>query len=569
MKSKSSGKRFERWVAAITVLMLMPVAAASQAAEPEDLGVRIKRVALFKNGLGYFTSSATVPSEATTFRLGQLPVPSLGTFWVSYPRDVKVRSLVTSLDTVVEAVPARNVAQLLQVNPGRKVTLWTSSKEIPAVVGTILKVMPKAKPPEPPSPYRMDIRRADSSRRYQPYQSNPLVIVKTDDGTVAVNANSITRADFEGDDINTSVSVESKQPRIRIELDAAAKGKTLDVSYLARGITWSPSYRIDISDAKTARFSAKALVINEATDLDGVHIDLVTGFPNIQFAEVNSPVAMSQNLEGFLKALTSGRSESRRRSHMTQQRAIMSNFMSYDNRFSPPTPGYSTARAGTAAEDLFLYPLENLTLARGETACVALFTADVPYKHIYTWKIPDMLDQDERYARNRNRERDGQQIADEVWHCCRLVNNMKMPWTTSPAEFIKDGQFTGQDTCYYTAPGAETTIRINRAMNVMAESAEFEMERTRDAKKFHGRRYDLVKVKGELRLQNRLGKSVDVEVKKNLSGVVLNTTPEAKDIPTAKGLKRVNPRHVLVWNIQLEPGQKQTLEYTYEVYIRN
>jgi hypothetical protein len=146
---------------------------------------------------------------------------------------------------------------------------------------------------------------------------------------------------------------------------------------------------------------------------------------------------------------------------------------------------------------------------------------------------------------------------------------MKMPWTTSPAEFIKDGKFTGQDTCYYTAPGAETTIRINRAMNVLAESAEFEVERKHNAIRIHHYGYDLVKLKGELRIQNRLDKTINLEVKKNLSGIVLKTTPEAKDVPTAKGLKQVNARHVLVWDVKLESGQKQTLQYSYEVYIRN
>ena len=569
MKSKSSGKRFKGWILAISAIVSMLIAAAAQAAQPQDLGVRIERVALFKNGLGYFTSSATVPSEAATFRLGQLPVPSLGTFWVSYPRDMKVRSLVTSLDDVAEAVPVGNVAQLLQNNPGRKVTLYTNSKDMPSVVGTLVEVLPKAKQPQPPSPYIMDVRRAESARRYIPYQSDQLVVVKTDGGTVAINANQIMRADFADNHVNTSLSVESKQPRIRMELDAPAKGEKVEVNYLARGITWSPSYRIDISDATTARFSAKALVVNEAADLERVHIDLVTGFPNIQFAEVNSPLAMSQNLEDFFKALTGGRSESRRNSHMMQQAAIASNYMVYSDLSSPPMPGYSTAREGTAAEDLFLYPVENLTLSRGETACIPLFTADVPYKHIYTWKIPEMLDSEERYGRNNNREQDDRPLAEEVWHCCRLVNNLKMPWTTSPAEFIKNGQFTGQDTCYYTAPGAETTIRINRAMNVMAESAEFEMDRRRNAKHFHGCSYDLVKVRGELRLQNLQDKSVDIEVKKNLSGEVFTTSPAAKDIPTAKGLKRVNPRHILVWDIKLEAGQKQTLGYTYEVYIRN
>ncbi len=178
-----------------------------------------------------------------------------------------------------------------------------------------------------------------------------------------------------------------------------------------------------------------------------------------------------------------------------------------------------------------------------------------------------MLDKNERYRRER--ERDEQLFAEEVWHSCRLVNNLKMPWTRAAAEFVKDGQFMGQDICHYTAPGAETTIRINRAMNVLAEEAELELERKRNAATFHSDRYDLVKVRGELKLQNRLDKTTNVEVTKNLSGEVLETVPQAKDIPTAKGLKRVNPHHVLVWEIELEPGKKETLSYTYEVYVHN
>ncbi|MCH8964880.1 MAG: DUF4139 domain-containing protein [Planctomycetes bacterium] len=567
MKNKSSEKRWWKWIGTTSAMMVMLTAIGTRADEVSDVAVKIKRVALFKNGLGYFTSSATLPKGATTIKLGRLPVPSHGTFWVGYPKDVKVRSLVTSMENVEESVPARSVAELLQVNLGRKVTISTGSKEVPVISGTIVKVMPEDMPTEPPSPYLMDIRRSPSARRYQPHRTPMLVVIRTETGTVALNAGAITRADFEGDDITTSVSVVSKQPSIRMELEKSAGGKEIEVSYLARGITWSPSYMIDISDPKTARLSAKALVINEVADLHEVHLDLVTGFPNIQFSEVNSPVAMSQNLEGFLKALTTGRSESRGRGLMMQQQAMLPNFARGGDSMSVPMPGYSTAREGTVSEDLFLYPVENFTLSRGRTAYIPLFIAEVPYEHIYTWKIPDMLDENERYRRER--ERDEQLFAEEVWHSCRLVNNMKMPWTTAAAQFVKDGQLIGQDICYYTAPGAETTIRINRAMNVLAQEAELELERTRNAATFHGFRYGLVKVKGELKLQNRLDKSANVEVTKNLSGEVLETVPQAKDIPTAKGLKRVNPRHVLVWEIELKPGQKQTLSYTYEVYVRN
>ena len=145
---------------------------------------------------------------------------------------------------------------------------------------------------------------------------------------------------------------------------------------------------------------------------------------------------------------------------------------------------------------------------------------------------------------------------------------MEMPWTTATAEFVKDGQFTGQDICYYTAPGTETTIRINRAMNIIAEEGEFEVERQRNATKIYGYGYDLVKIKGELKLSNRLDKSVIVEVTKAISGELVESIPEAEDILTANKLQRVNPRHILMWDVELEPDQETTLSYTYELYVR-
>lgn len=568
MKNQSRGKPWLKLIQIICAVVIMLTGVGLQADEAANIEIKIQRVALFKNGLGYFTSSAALPKGATTAVIEQIPVPSNGTFWIGYPKDLKVRSLITSMVDVKENVAPRNVAELLRANHGRKVTVRTSLKDTPAITGTIVKVAPQDTL-APPSPYLMDIRRSFSRNRYPPYPTTQLVVLKTKTGSVVLNAGSIIRADFQNDDIITSVPVVSKKPSIRIELNEATKGQRIGISYLARGITWAPSYIIDISDPKTAKLSAKAVVINEAADLQKVHLDLVTGFPNIQFADVNSPVAMTQNLEGFLKALTTGQSERRakaKRRFMASQ-LMISNEYEYQDYKGVPMPGYSTAKEGVVSEDLFLYPVGDFTLGRNETACIPLFTAKVPYKHIYIWKISDMLDQDERYQydrRSKDRPR-GQ----EVWHCARLDNNMKMPWTTAPAEFVKDGQFTGQDICYYTAPGTKTTIRINRAMNVVAETAELEMHRKRNAAEFYGRWYDLVKVKGELKLQNRLNKTATVEVTKDLSGEVLETAPQARDIPTAKGLKRVNPRHVLVWEIELKAGQSQTLSYTYEVYVRN
>ncbi|UCC78282.1 MAG: hypothetical protein JSW64_08315 [Candidatus Zixiibacteriota bacterium] len=567
MKNKLSECHCGMLIGAICALIIMLTGIGASADESSDVDVKIERVALFKNGLGYVTSSATLPKGATDIRIRQLPVPSHGTFWVGYPEDLKVRALFTSMENADETVPALNIAELLKCNLGKKVTVSTNMHNIPAITGTIVEVTRADEQAEPPSPYFMDARSLTVTHMNRPGRATPLVVIKTESGNVVLRGGSIIRADFEEDDITTSVSDILKQPSIRMELEKESKGQKVGVSYLARGIAWTPSYLIDISDSKTAKLSAKAVVINEVADLREIHLDLVTGFPNARFGDVNSPVAMNEDLAAFLRALKTGKSINKY-GDVTTQRVGMSFLGASSGAVSKDISGpiYPTAQEGIVAEDLFLYPVESFTLNRGETACLPLFTEEIPYKHIYIWNIPDMLDENERYRKDIS---EGERaILEEVWHSCRMVNNMEMPWTTAAAEFVKDGQFTGQDICYYTPPGAETTIRINRAMNIQAEQTELELERERSAARFHGYDHDLVKLKGEMKLKNRLDKDVIVEVTKNLSGEVLGSVPEAEDTPTAMGLKWVNPRHILVWEIELKAGREQKLTYIYEVYVR-
>jgi len=546
-------------IGAMTAAAASAAAAAAVADTNTVLG--IERVALFKNGLGYATATTTLPGETRTFRLGQLPVPAYGTFWVGYGKGVKLRSLTTAMETVDELAPVAGVDQLLRLNPGSKVVLHLSGQQ--AVVAGIILPLPAARQSiEPPSPYFMDIRRPAERPYYYGYPQSPappsIVLVKTDHGVLALGPGVVQRAEFEGEPICVTTNRE-KRPSIRMELEEPAGGEKISVSYLARGITWVPSYRIDLSDDKTARFSAQAQVINEMADLDAVEVDLVTGFPNIQFPELPNPVAMSQTLAEFLRALAAGRAEGGERNYMMQQQALTLNSVA---NASAPLPAYSTVANAQAAEDLFLYPLPRVSLKRGETATIPLFTADMPYRHLYTWKIGDQLDSDHA------RPLPGGRSAEEVWHICRLVNAAKMPLTTAAAEFVKDGQFVGQDTCFYTVPGAEASIRINRALNVQAEQAELEIERKRNAANFYGWNYDLVKLTGELKIRNQLGKAIELEITKELSGEVLEKSGRPTDLQSTRGLKQVNPKHQLVWTLKLPAGEQEKVTYTYQLYVR-
>jgi hypothetical protein len=517
---------------------------------------KIERIALFKNGLGYVTAVGTIPDKSTSIRIGRLPVPTYGTFWLGYGKELRVRQLITSIESIDEPAAAANIDELLRLNAGRRVTLYLSEGEHNLITG-VIKPQPMRPPFEPPSPYFMDVRRGPD----RPDQQS-VMLVETEHGTLALNPGSIYRFEMGGAEPLIMPTNHSKRPTIRMELEKPAPGAQFGVSYLARGITWVPSYRIDLSDDKTAHFSAQAQIVNEMADLEAAQVDLITGYPNIQFPDLPNPVAMSQNLADFLRSLGSGSMEGFR-SRFGGQQALTMNGVDNFEVAAAAVPSYSAAAQGQIAEDLFLYPLPKLSLKNGETATIPLFTTDMPYRHLYTWKIPDYVEADSY----RQQRPDGK-ISEEVWHVCRLENCGKVPLTTAVAEFVKDGQFVGQDTCYYTSAGTETSIRINRAMNVHAEQAEVEVERKRNAANFYGYGYDLVKLTGEMKVNNRTDKAIEIEISKELSGELLEKSRAAKDIQTARGLKQVNPRHSLTWSLKIKPGEESKVTYSYQIYIR-
>ena len=375
--------------------------------------------------------------------------------------------------------------------------------------------------------------------------------------------------DFPDKDVARSFDTEAEAVQLHAHLQKPAPDHVLTATYLAKGITWAPSYMVDVSDADKARLSAKATIINEAANLDDVHVALITGFPNLRFADVLSPLALKENLAGFLQSL--GRGESRPEG--VPPAVVTQNVMYQAGGFGgamaarapSAAPDYRAAAAGRTAEDLFLYPLENVRLEKGEVGCYPLFTESVPYKHIYQWEIRDYLTEEDRY-----RQRGGEQRErpEEVWHSLRLENTTKVPWTTAPAATVQNSQILGQDILSYTPAGGETTLRITQAVSVKAEQTEVETVRERNAAQFYSRSYDLVSVEGKLSVKNFQEKLITLEITKRVSGEVKSSAPKADIEKIARGLRGVNTSNVLTWTLELEPGQAEEITYAYDVYVR-
>jgi hypothetical protein len=539
----------------------VPEAVAAQA------DVELQQVALFKNGLGFFISQVTCPNKKDSFSFVPAAAASHGTFWVSYPPKVNLESLTAKEFELDESIEAISIEELLRANVGKEVQLSFDDKGETTIHGVLSSFAENRSEPQP-NPYAPGSMDYSNVPRYyiQPPVRASLIIVKTNEGDVAIDSQQVRRVKFTDGKVEKTFISKRKSMQLDVKLGAPAGGKKLTVSYLAKGITWAPSYIVDITEPNKAQMSAKAEVINEACDLNGVTIQLVTGFPNLQFADIVSPLAMKENLAQFLQSLAKGQSE-------RGQVSVMSNVMTQsggryrDRAGNEMMPAYGAAEAGKVAEDLFLYPVKNVQLKNGQVGYFPLFTESVPYKHIYQWKIPDYVTEEESYS-YRQRTEQGHEQQEEVWHCLKMENTTKVPWTTAPAEIVKENIILGQDTLNYTPVKGETTLKITQAVSVKAEQVELETDRKRDAAQLYGYHYDLITVEGKLSATNFQTKAITLEITKTLSGEVKSSEPQAKIETQARGLSRMNAVRKLTWTIELEPGQQKQLGYIYEVYIR-
>jgi hypothetical protein len=544
-----------------STLFICPLYAESEITQAD---VRLKQAALFKNGLGFFVSEVVCPKGEASFTVIPAAAASHGTFWAAPPPTVKLESLIAKEVELGKSMEAITIEELLKANVGRSVWLSFDDKGESTIKGVIRSFAENRLVP-PPCPYVLG---TESGEWRRPLQAT-LVILETETGEVAINSQGVRRIQFLDGKPNKVFTGKDKSVQLDIQLAKPAGGEKLTLSYLAKGITWAPSYIVDITEPNKAVVSAKAVVINEVCDLNDVTIQLVTGYPHLQFADVVSPLAMKENLAQFLQSLARGQSE-------RGWRGVMANAMvqTQSSDFSAGAmrpeealmmPSYGAAEVGKTSEDLFLYPVEKVNLAKGQTGYYPLFTESVAYKHIYQWKIPDYVNEEDHYSYPQQR---GQEQPEEVWHCLKMENTTKIPWTTAPAEIVKEGFILGQDTLNYTPSAGETTLRITQAVSVKAEQLELETGRNRDATQLYGYHYDLVTVEGKLSVKNFQTKAITLEISKTLSGEVKSSQPEAKIESLARGLSRMNATRKLMWTIELGPGESKQLGYVYEVYVR-
>jgi len=223
------------------------------------------------------------------------------------------------------------------------------------------------------------------------------------------------------------------------------------------------------------------------------------------------------------------------------------------------------AGQGEGIGDLFFYDLSRITLPKGARQSCNLFRFESDYRHVYTWSLGA------EYDINQMRPMPIPRVADEVWHTIEFTNTTAQPLTTGVATILQKGELTGQTTLSYIPAGAKAEARINKGLDITPDRLEEETARERGAIKDRNGNptFDLITIRGTLKLTNRKRETVDVRITKDVVGEILTSSDGGKITKLAGGLGEVNGRGRSVWNLSISPAQEVTRTYTYRVYIRS
>lgn len=487
---------------------------------------KVVAASLFKNGYAMVVREVTVKGDSTLHVMP--PMVSLGTFWVTGTDSVKVREMTMAELKSDTTRPSMSFAETLRLNIGKDVTVTTAT--LGTRTGKLLGVQ------------------------------GEMIVLQTETVMMFPMAE-IRLLSFPGaPNLNVTESTINRGLRVR----TSGQGKILLMG-LERGLTWAPSYALELLDKKNLRFFAKSTVLNDLGTLDNVELRFVTGFPNVPWATLQEPLLSGQSVDQFVNFINSiggvpdgrGSGFSARREMMTQNMASQ----------APADFGGGWDPSGAAeqmAEDLFFYRQPNVSLKQRERSLFLLFEAKAEYDQVFICDLqPSVSETGERFAEMPKGPAD-------VWNTIRFTNTAGQPLTTAPLTVFKDGQVLGQDTMSYTSAGSKAQVKMSKALDIRIESEEEEVSRQRQAlKSSNGVDFDLVTLKGTISVRNRKADDVKVEIAKRVSGEVTGSTGTPKVTKLVQGLRQLNPTSNLKWEATVSKGGELTLTYTFQLYQRS
>lgn len=599
----------------LALLSFVPLATAAES-NPAELDMKMQRVIVFKDGYSLIIKRAT----ATTNKDGEVftdDVPDaavLGSFW-AVPDEGRLVSMLagwkSTKDSEEKAMPCTQTIEILLANKGKQAKVELHDKTL--YNGVIHEVLVD-KTETALGPAQLDFLELTSAATPKPRPGLSKVsrilpastLPPTEHTLTAVaGANFVLRTE-EGDVLLPVAQVRSvltkemkttlaktlttskRTKRLSFKFAGAEKKQALTIMYFRPGIRWIPTYRVSLNGKKegekekqTANVSLQAELLNEAEDLEDVPVDIVVGVPNFRFKGTPSPLVLEATMRNALAEAAPDimGNQSQLSNAMYSQRA--GEFRRNQAQAQPAEgavvnlPGELTAGG---AQDLFVYNLPKISLGKSERMAVPIFSAEVPYKDIYTWDV-HLTKQDNAAAPSGSDHPSPLVLSkNEVWHQIVLTNNTNLPWTTGAAMIMQGNQPLSQELLTYTAPKDEVRVPVTVSVDTRGTLSEKEVGRELKSLQWEGYNYARIEKEIKLDLCNNKPIEIDAEITLRVGGKVGKVTHDgevilggfnAADWVQYQGHPAVNNSSQVTWKAHLKPGDKLEPTVLYHFFTRH
>ena len=496
-----------------------------------------RRIAVFKNGTGFFVKNGQVEAKGGKYTLPFTPDALFGTIWFNAGND-RIVSVQTSDEKSVEIKDAASIYDMLKGNIGKRAKITFSGLDV--AEGVIESVSPM------------------------------LVTIKTKESWVSASPDNVKHITFlEKPEITFSES--TGKNRLMLQFSSAGS-KNVDLMYLQKGISWVPEYLIELLDDKNAVFSLRAVLINDAEDLVNASVSFVVGVPNFKYSNIIAPLCSTESLTSFLSSLTGygpTGSTSRLDNFMSNANVAQS-YSSYNYEQQATTiPSYDFSTEGTGTEDLFFYDLKDITLKKGGRGSYEVLNVKLPFEHIYEVELDRNSD-----VYFYGKAAYDNTIKNSVWHSIKFTNGSKIPFTTGAAMVVsRENNMispVSQDMMKYVPVKGEGFLKITVSPDINVKDKEIETSRQPKVKKQGSQYYDLITVEGKIKVKNFRDKEVKLNIKREIFGELKTCDIAWKHVRNVKNYYysgSINPSNNVDWVINLKPGEENEITYTYTFYV--
>ncbi len=477
------------------------------------------RIGVFKNGTCFVKREGLVNVLEKNFYIKAPDKVLMGTYWVMVGKESSLHSIIIKTDTFKVVHAAKYMSDYLETNIGQIVTLYfnNNNSETKKINGKLIE-----------------------------FSSETIVakIVTTNGKTVIVDARDLDWLETTSTTPNNMI-VDSIISVAKVKLTKPVDKILASTISLERGTQWFPSYLFTIINDKEAKLELKATIANGATEYLNMPVDIIIGNPEMFYGNKLDPVCIDYLAESLLE----GKYDNNGSFNLSMANYSQSNNANYEDKnyeWKDEEGEKTVKKEGQKLEDLYYYQLGVFDLEKNSRTIVPVMNTIITYSEIYSVDISSNLN----FIEEENKI--------QTYHSYLVNNNGAAPLTTGPALVVnQNGQPLSQAKLSYTPSKGTSEMQLSKAIDVQVKNEEIENDREKSSvKKANNIYYEKVSNAGNILITNYKEKKIKIRVTKSITGVFVSASNNGIS-------KKGKTGNDLYWEIEIEAGAKQILNYEY------